>query len=260
MRRREESPTGTQRNAKQNLGPSLTAEELAKPLPQPLTYLVECALPGEPVEVSSLATLGTRDPEHGLLITSFAVDDAKNVPARTAMVFSRSGARLFFGFGSKLLSFSLATGILTTECNVVGNIVALGIVPSSGDVVIAHGNQLSLLASNGSISALAGSTSTGGVDATGAAASFYDIKSLVVVGLYVYVSSYYTVRRVTLPHGVVTTFAGLGGHAGYVDGPGPSARFTDLRQLDYDPTDGCLYVCDFGSVCLIFVASVLCAD
>ncbi|MFZ1376374.1 MAG: hypothetical protein WAS25_07255 [Geothrix sp.] len=58
-------------------------------------------------------------------------------------------------------------------------------------------------------------------------------------------SMYYSLRRVT-PAGVVATIAGNVIEAGYVDGPGASARFGQIAGLTVAP-DGSIFVVDIGN-------------
>jgi DNA-binding beta-propeller fold protein YncE len=58
-----------------------------------------------------------------------------------------------------------------------------------------------------------------------------------------YVADLYTIRKIT-PAGVVSTLAGLDGHAGREDGIGPAARFSDQEKGLAVSADGTVYVAD----------------
>ena len=106
------------------------------------------------------------------------------------------------------------------------------------------------------VSTLAGTGATSGfVDATGADARFrFDSPSSAAVdtagNVYVADTSNHAIRRIT-PAGVVTTFAGSAGVAGFgesgaVDGTGTAARFSSPTGLAIDGA-GNLYVADSGN-------------
>lgn len=94
------------------------------------------------------------------------------------------------------------------------------------------------------VTTLAGTTQQGGaVDGAGATARFGFITGLTIdrAGtMFVSDAGTQTIRKVT-PAGVVTTFAGAVGSAGYVDATGPGARFEHPGALILD-TAGNLYV------------------
>src|SRR6185312_4456280 len=95
------------------------------------------------------------------------------------------------------------------------------------------------------VSTLAGSAGkTGTLDATGAAARFNNPAGLAVAGGTLYVADFNnsTIRAVTLPGAVVTTFAGTGGASGATDATGTAARFNHPNGLALD--GGNLYVAD----------------
>jgi DNA-binding beta-propeller fold protein YncE len=58
-----------------------------------------------------------------------------------------------------------------------------------------------------------------------------------------YVADLYTIRKIT-PAGVVSTLAGLDGHAGREDGIGPAARFSDQEKGLAVSAVGTVYVAD----------------
>jgi sugar lactone lactonase YvrE len=91
----------------------------------------------------------------------------------------------------------------------------------------------------------------GNVDATGAGARFTQPWYLADDGLgHLFVSDGEAVRRVDEATGVVTTVAGIaysvGEAGGFVDGPGPVARFSEPSGLACD-RGGTVYVADSGN-------------
>jgi len=98
------------------------------------------------------------------------------------------------------------------------------------------------------LSIVAGSaTETGSADGTGAAARFKDPTGITIDAagnLYVVDRGNHTIRRIT-PGGVVTTLAGsASANAGFADGTGAGARFTDPVAIAIHPGNGTLYVTD----------------
>ena len=100
----------------------------------------------------------------------------------------------------------------------------------AGNVYVADSgnNSIRKITPAGIVTTLAGlSGHLGAADGTGSAARFYIPAGLTIDradNLYVTDWTIHTIRKVTLD-GVVTTFAGLAGHPGDVDGAGSEARF-----------------------------------
>jgi sugar lactone lactonase YvrE len=91
------------------------------------------------------------------------------------------------------------------------------------------------ISSSGVVTTLAGS-SMGSRDGVGPAAEFAYPSGLAIDrdgNLYVGDSHSLTIRKIT-PAGSVTTIAGLADHAGSVDGPGATARFTSVHAVAVD--------------------------
>ncbi|MBI2513889.1 MAG: immunoglobulin domain-containing protein [Opitutae bacterium] len=116
---------------------------------------------------------------------------------------------------------------------------------SSGNFYVVGGNLLRKI-SNGNVTTLAGSSSSGNVDATGTAARFNFPTRVAVDGagnVYVSDSNNHSIRKVT-PAGVVTTYAGsTTATSGSTDGVGTAARFSGPRGLAA-LADGTLFVAD----------------
>src|SRR3989338_5191527 len=85
-----------------------------------------------------------------------------------------------------------------------------------------------IVISTGVVTTIAGSAgSSGSTDATGSSARFYTPRGITTDGtnLYVVDSWNYTIRKIVISTGVVTTIAGSAGLSGSTDGTGTSARF-----------------------------------
>jgi PKD repeat protein len=98
----------------------------------------------------------------------------------------------------------------------------------------------------GKVSTLAGSTTSGSNDGTGTAASLYNPTGIVYDGngnLYVTDQYNQEIRKVVIPTGAVTTFAGSVVNTGNVDGTGTAASFNYPTGIAYDG-NGNLYVAD----------------
>jgi hypothetical protein len=114
-----------------------------------------------------------------------------------------------------------------------------------GNLYVSDAFRIRRIAPGGIVSSLAGQVGEpGSADGLGTQAQFAFPTGIVVdaAGM-VYVADTYTMRRVT-PAGLVTTLAGVSGHAGSDDGPGTLARFSDQAKGLAVDTMGNLYVAD----------------
>ncbi len=105
------------------------------------------------------------------------------------------------------------------------------------------------------VSTLAGNTIPGNINDTGGAARFKFPKGITTDGanLYVADNGNFTIRKVVIATGAVTTIAGVGGSSQSIDGTGSSAYF---RSPDGIATDGTnLYITDFGKIRKIVIAT-----
>lgn len=122
------------------------------------------------------------------------------------------------------------------------------VVAADGAVLVAdRGNGvLRRISAGGSVARLAGTPSLrGGGDGTAADATFSSPLALALdsaQGLLVADAMGHTVRRLG-SDGIVTTFAGAHGQAGYADGDGPAARFNQPSGIAVDAS-GNAYVAD----------------
>ena len=138
-------------------------------------------------------------------------------------------------------------GVVTT---LVGTFTApTGIaVDAAGNVYVSEGNLISMVSALGVQSPLAGSTTAGSADGTGAAASFTNVEGLAVDSagnVYAADTGNQMIRKIT-SSGVVTTLAGSAGGYGFADGVGAAAEFGNPRGLAVDSA-GNVYVADTGT-------------
>ena len=97
----------------------------------------------------------------------------------------------------------------------------------------------------GTVSTLAGSSTAGVADGTGAAAQFnfpYGVACDASGNVYVADSQNHRIRKIVAATGAVSTLAGSG-TAGFADGTGPAARFFNPTGVAFDG-GGTLYVAD----------------
>ncbi len=124
-------------------------------------------------------------------------------------------------------------------------------IDGSGTLYVADtGNHaIRMITSAGVVTTLAGSAGTvGSTDATGALARFRGPAALAVDSagstLYVADTGNYTLRKITVATGAVSTLAGSAGLAGTTEGTGTAARFGLVQGLGLDTTGTTLYVAD----------------
>jgi sugar lactone lactonase YvrE len=120
-------------------------------------------------------------------------------------------------------------------------------VDAAGNVYVADSinNAIRKVTAAGDVSTLAGSSTAGSADGTGAAASFRQPSGIVIEStgnLLVADTGNSTIRRIT-PAGVVTTVAGSAGQPGSADGIAGSARFREPFGLAVD-SSGNVFVAD----------------
>src|SRR5205814_611830 len=96
------------------------------------------------------------------------------------------------------------------------------------------------------VSTVAGSWVAGSTDGTSSAAKFWNPEGITTDGTNLYVADgpNFTIRKVVIATGVVTTLAGSPRNQGSEDGTGAAARFSALFGITTDGTN--LYVTDSG--------------
>lgn len=115
-----------------------------------------------------------------------------------------------------------------------------------------------IVISTGEVTTIAGTASTSGsADGIGAAARFYYPAGITTDGtnLYVADTGNYTLRKIVIATGAVTTLAGAAGNAGYADGTGAAARFSGPMGVTTDGSS--LYVVDANTIRKIVIATGL---
>jgi len=122
-------------------------------------------------------------------------------------------------------------------------------VTSTGDIVVADpgNNRIRLVTPGGVVSTLAGQTTAGFGDGTGAAASFSSPRWVAVIpssGVIVVADTNNHCIRLVTPGGVVSTLAG--GTAGFSNGTGAAARFSFPNGVAVLP-DGNIVVADYNN-------------
>src|SRR3972149_83535 len=100
-----------------------------------------------------------------------------------------------------------------------------------------------IVISTGVVTTIAGSTTSGSTDATGTSARFYYPQGITTDGTNLFVADYgnYTIRKIVISTGVVTTIAGST-TSGSTDATGTSARFYYPYGITTDGTN--LFVAD----------------
>jgi len=107
-----------------------------------------------------------------------------------------------------------------------------------------QGTSLSL---TNNVTTIVGSSIAGSADGFGTAASFWNPEGITTDGKYLYVadSSNFTIRKVGIAFGNVSTMVGMAGSPGTADGIGRAARFSAPFGITADGKN--LYVADSGS-------------
>ncbi len=165
----------------------------------------------------------------------------------TALALDRDGNLFVCGDGRILKITPQGIVSLVAGSDSLGYVSGLSLDPL-GNIFVAdsRGRVINRLAPTGVVTTLAGRTnSSGSNDGVGSAALFRLPTDVAVDrdgNVFVADQADCTIRKVT-PAGVVTTFAGLAGASGTVDGTGAAARFESPGGLAFDSV-GNLFVAD----------------
>lgn len=123
------------------------------------------------------------------------------------------------------------------------------VIAPDGSIYIAdaHAHAIRKIATNGTVSTLAGTLGNrGSANGTGSLASFNEPLGLALdasgQNLYVADAGNHTIRKIELSSATVTTIAGLAGSQGWTDGTGAAARFDTPSALAV--VGGTVYVAD----------------
>jgi len=182
------------------------------------------------------------------------------------LVFDGAGNLFFSDRGSTAVRrITLATGAVTTVAGSWGMSGSTdGVGPAArftwpaglasdgaGNLYVADVDSYAvrkIVVATASVTTVAGSAAKrGSTDGTGAAARFSTPLRVAEDGAgNLFVASDFAIRKVALPGGEVTTFAGVSGTYGTTDGRGTAARFRTIRGLVSDKA-GTLYVSDTGN-------------
>ncbi|WP_165823988.1 NHL repeat-containing protein [Pseudochryseolinea flava] len=117
---------------------------------------------------------------------------------------------------------------------------------AKNNMYLSRGSKVVKVSPTGTVTDLAGSNTPGYADGVGAAAQFNNISSIdadAKGNVYVSDNGNHRIRKISV-EGVVTTLAG-NGTAGFVDGPGGTAQFNDIRGIVVYKC--AVYVADLGN-------------
>ena len=113
-------------------------------------------------------------------------------------------------------------------------------------VVDANNTIRKIVISTGAVTTLAGTAwNFGPADGIGPSAQFFNPNGITTDGANLYVTDFYTVRKIVISTGAVTTIAGTAYTFGSADGTGNTASFNGLQGITTDGVN--LYVTDSGN-------------
>jgi len=187
--------------------------------------------------------------------------DSTGVPVVPGPMANDGAGNILFG-NNTIRKFVIATGAITALTDGMGAPIDApsGLLAADAGGVYVLGNDSTIwkiAGISGAVTRIAGgSVHTGSADGVGAAAGFnrpYGIASDGAGNVYVADGNNYTIRKIVVATGTVSTFAGAAGVAGTVDGTGTAARFAVPGALAFDA--GNLYVADDNRIRKIVLAT-----
>lgn len=206
--------------------------------------------------VSSLAGFGTQ----------FADGTGTAARFNTQQGITSDGTNLYVAdtINQTIRKVVISTGVVSTLAGLAGSIGSsdgtgtaarfnspYGITVDGANLYVAdkfNHTIRKVVIATGAVSTLAGMAGTSGsTDGTGGSARFNNPTGIANDGTNLYVTdeSSYTIRKMVIATGVVTTLAGLAGSQGVSDGIGSAARFKAPRGISSDGTN--LFVADAWS-------------
>lgn len=174
------------------------------------------------------------------------------------------GTNLYFTNNHSICMMNISTKVITTlagNANISGTADGIGtavrfnypydLTTDGTNLYVADSMNSTIrkiVIATGAVTTLAGKAGIfGSTDGIGTAATFSEPESITTDGTNLYVADYgnYTIRKIVLATGAVTTIAGSAGSPGSLDGVGSTARFKSIGGITTDGTN--LYVTESGA-------------
>ena len=182
---------------------------------------------------------------------------------RQALTVDPAGNVVIADYSTKLVRRIAPSGVVSLAAGLAGNFAGpvdgtaneaqfsnIGPVASdsTGVLYVTDNYAVRRIGTNNAVSFIAGSYTDSGInDGSASTARFRDMQGIAVgPGGNIFVSDFLAIRRIDLA-GNVTTYAGVVGQFGDIDGPVATARFQFPTTLALGP-DGTLYVIDGGVI------------
>lgn len=182
---------------------------------------------------------------------------------------TNDGANLYVAdtYNQTIRKVEIATGAVTTlagYANVPGSNIGIGSTDGIGSAarfnypmgITTDGLNLyvtdqlnntirKIEIATGAVTTLAGALESGSIDGTGSAARFRALQRITTDGTNLFVTDGYTIRKVIIASGLVTTYVGSDNLSGSSDGIGSAVRFNGPIGITTDGIN--LYVADSGN-------------